>query len=96
MVDKTQADGLTYACGAGESGWRFVIYPNDHPPPHVHVRSARGEVKVQLPTDQAAIRVVRIERLTERDGIRAALLVEKHAPVLLAAWEKYHGFSANH
>ena len=29
-------------------GFRFVIFPNDHSPPHVHVFGQGGEVKIVL------------------------------------------------
>jgi hypothetical protein len=30
------------------SGLRFVIWPNDHGEPHVHVFSAEAEAKIEL------------------------------------------------
>ena len=30
------------------NGLRLVIYPNDHPPPHVHVLGAGWEIRIEL------------------------------------------------
>src|SRR5580700_5881061 len=39
-------------------GLRVVIYPNDHPPPHVHVIGAKGEAVLMLncPNGPASLR----------------------------------------
>ncbi|NNC30697.1 DUF4160 domain-containing protein [Longimicrobium terrae] len=75
-----------------EDGWKFVIYPNDHPPPHVHVRRAGGiRVKVLLPHSGESVRIVWFRDGPPLEAARAGLLVEKHADVLLAAWERIHG-----
>jgi len=39
-------------------GLRFVIWPNDHPPPHVHVFSAEAEAKIDLGEDGGHPRLV--------------------------------------
>jgi hypothetical protein len=31
-----------------EDGYRFKIYPNDHPPAHTHVHKAENEARVSL------------------------------------------------
>jgi hypothetical protein len=30
------------------NGWRFVIYSDDHEPPHVHAKRPGGYVKIHL------------------------------------------------
>ncbi len=31
-----------------QAGYQFIIFPNDHPPPHVHVRRAGDAARVRL------------------------------------------------
>ena len=35
-------------------GFRFVMFVNDHDPPHAHVFGQGGEAKIDLPLDRAA------------------------------------------
>jgi Mn-dependent DtxR family transcriptional regulator len=74
-----------------EDGWVFVIYSDDHPPPHVHAKKAGGEVKVSLPTANEYLRVLRVRGVATHEAMRAARLVEEHRERLLREWEKIHG-----
>lgn len=72
-----------------EHGCRFVIYLNDHPPPHVHVLGD-GHAKLLLKENEPV-------ELDEADGFTFSKLrsiletVEKQKAALLDAWQKIHG-----
>jgi len=74
-----------------ENGWRFVIYSDDHPPPHVHVKRRDGEVKVSIPRSGEHVQVLRVHDLATHEAMRAVRLVEEHRQLLLLAWETIHG-----
>lgn len=74
-----------------EDGWVFVIYSDDHAPPHVHVKRAGGEVKVSLPPAHELVQVLRVRGLATHEAMRAVRLVEKHRERLLREWEGIHG-----
>ena len=70
------------------SGFRIVIYANDHDPAHVHV-FGDGEVKVQIAGPEC-------ELLwafgMSRSDVRAALrLVVDNKEFLLSRWREIHG-----
>jgi hypothetical protein len=70
-------------------GWRFVIYPNDHPPAHVHVMGPGWSVVINV-AGLVALREV-VGRCAERDARRALALAEAHQETLLEAWRQIHG-----
>ncbi len=75
-----------------EGGWSFVIYVDDHAPPHVHVkRRGGGEVKTTIPGPGEYVSVLRVRHLPTHEAMRAVRLVEEHREQLLLAWEKIHG-----
>lgn len=74
-----------------ESGWSLVIYPHDHPPPHVHAKRGNGDVKVQLVGDNGDPQVVRIQNVNDRDAWRALAIVYRYQEDFLADWKEIHG-----
>ena len=73
--------------------FRIVIFlpPREHAPPHVHVRTASGEVVIELaePGRPQTVRSVAGMRASE---ITAAFwIVEEHTQYLLERWREYHG-----
>jgi hypothetical protein len=68
-------------------GLRFVVYPNDHPPAHVHVIGPGWTVVVNL-HDQ--LREV-IGPCSQGDARGVLELVDKHGTVLLEGWRRFHG-----
>jgi len=68
-------------------GWRIVVYPNDHPPAHVHVIGPGWVVVVNLlgPEVREAI------GCAEPDARRVLRLVDQHQGALMEAWQRYHG-----
>lgn len=68
-------------------GLRVVIYPNDHPPAHVHVIGPGWVVVVDLlgPELREAI------GCGAGEARRALRLVAEHRAALLEAWRRWHG-----
>ena len=71
-------------------GFRFVIFTNDHSPPHVHVFGPDGAAKIVLegPDGLTLDWVYGIGRLEMRRIMQEA---ERERGRLLAAWRKIHG-----
>ncbi|MBV9747920.1 MAG: DUF4160 domain-containing protein [Acetobacteraceae bacterium] len=74
------------------AGWRVAIYPNDHPPAHVHVIGPGWVVVVNLlgAAGEPAVREV-IGDCNEPAARRVLRLVAGHRTALLEAWRRYHG-----
>ncbi len=68
---------------------RFVIWPDDHSPPHVHVYSPEGTAKIALRAAPDCL--LRVEGLSKHEVAAALRAVMEHRERLLAAWEKIHG-----
>lgn len=68
-------------------GLRVVIYPNDHPPAHVHVLGPGWVVVINLigPEVREAI------GCDEREARRAFRLVASRQGTLMDAWRHFHG-----
>ena len=71
-------------------GFRFVVFTNDHSPPHVHVFGPDGEAKITLegPEGLALDWCVGIGRLEMR---RIMQEVARERGRLLAEWRRIHG-----
>lgn len=70
---------------AEDGEFRFVVYPNDHPPPHVHVKFGGSEVRINL--DSGTF-------MEEPPGGKRRALLEayqRHAVAIRKAWDSYHG-----
>ena len=68
-------------------GLRIVIYPNDHPPAHVHVIGPDWEVVVNL----VGLQVREIICGGDREARHAFDLVQENRSVLMDAWRSIHG-----
>ena len=75
---------------------RFVVFPDDHGPPHVHVFSGRAEAKILLGSDDGGPEgdgpELEWARGFDRAGLRRVLVeaVTSRAK-LRAAWRQVHG-----
>ena len=71
-------------------GFRFVIFTNDHGPPHVHVFGPEGEAKIMLegPQGPTLDRVAGIGRLEMRRVMKEAA---RERDRLIAEWRRIHG-----
>lgn len=68
-------------------GLRIVIYPNDHPPAHVHVLGPGWVVVINL----LGLEVRETIGCDEREARRALRLVARHTETLMDAWRGFHG-----
>lgn len=69
-----------------ENGFRVVIYLNDHPPPHVHVKKAGKQARVSLlPVE------LWDSDLSPGDTRQALAIVEANRDTLLASWRETYG-----
>ena len=68
-------------------GLRVVIYPNDHPPAHVHVLGPGWLIVIELigPKVREAI------GCNEQEARRVLRLIEDHQAELMEAWRLFHG-----
>lgn len=74
---------------------RFVVFVDDHGPPHVHVISGDGEAKVLLGTPGVSPSIEwsrRFNRATER---KILLETMTRRAQLLWAWHSVHGEERN-
>ena len=70
-----------------EGGFQVHIWPNDHPPAHVHVYRAEGLATIDLHT----LEVRAAYDLKPADLRRACELVEENRSFFLLKWRHTHG-----
>jgi hypothetical protein len=68
-------------------GFEFVIYFDDHNPPHVHVFKAGGEAKIDLDP----VVVVGVWRMKKKDASLAKRITEEQQDYLLEKWREING-----
>ena len=68
-------------------GLRIVIYPNDHPPAHVHVHGPGWVVVINIVEPEIRETI----GCDEREARRVLRLVADHQAALLDAWRRFHG-----
>jgi hypothetical protein len=68
-------------------GLRVVIYPNDHPPAHVHGPRTGWLVVINL----IGPKVREVINCSEREARRILQLIEDRQAELMAAWRRFHG-----
>ncbi len=67
-------------------GWRIAIYPNDHPPAHVHVLGPGWVVVVNLLGPE----VREVIGCGEHEARQVLRLVAEHRGVLMDGWRRFH------
>lgn len=75
------------------SGFRFVIFANDHAPPHVHVFGQGGEALITI-DDPKGPTLEWFVGLTRADVRRIFAEVEARRVTLLKEWTRIHGGTA--
>ena len=68
-------------------GYRFIIFTNDHNPPHIHVQRAEGGAKIGL----QPIDIVEYHALNERQLREVLAIVSEHHDYLLDKWREVQG-----
>lgn len=68
-------------------GFRFMIYTEDHPPPHVHIWYQGNEAIIEIESSFARDK----SGFNRRELARALTILEQYREVLLSEWRKIHG-----
>ena len=68
-------------------GFDFIIYFDDHNPPHVHVFKSGGEAKIELDP----ILVAAVWKMKKRDVRDAKRITIEHQSYLLDKWREING-----
>lgn len=68
-------------------GYRFVIFTNDHSPPHVHVVGNGGEAKIALDP----LELEWVDGIGWGDMRRLMLEAQDRRDFFVAEWERIHG-----
>lgn len=72
-----------------EDGYRVSVWPNDHPPPHVHVFRAGRECLVEIGEPGGAPAALYENRgMTGKEWQGAVALVQKHQEMAQAKWRE--------
>ena len=71
-----------------QHGLRFIIYVDDHPPPHIHVESGQGRAKILLGSEPQLLWNL---GLSLADLRRALNVVEDHMEDFMSIWASHHG-----
>jgi hypothetical protein len=71
-------------------GYRFVMFTNDHSPPHVHVFGQGGEAKIVL-NDPGGPRLDWVVGIGRGDMRRLMLEAVRERARLLEMWNTIHG-----
>ena len=72
-------------------GFQVMIFFNDHPPPHVHVRKGGGMVVIVLAADGNPQTVREVHEMAQAEIVKASLIVHAHAGLLGQKWRDIHG-----
>lgn len=72
-------------------GLRFVIYSNDHPPPHIHVIGADREARIALGDGRCSPSVITNDGLSRGELAVALFETNLHGELLLRRWREIHG-----
>jgi hypothetical protein len=70
---------------------RFVIFLNDHDPPHIHVFAPGGEAKIMFVGDHGRPSLFWARGLDRQTLRRAMLETMKRKTMFLIAWQRLHG-----
>lgn len=71
-------------------GFRFVIFANDHSPPHIHVLGPDAEAKILL-TEPSGVRLDWVIGIGRADMRRILQEAEREHARLIAKWREIHG-----
>ena len=71
-------------------GFKFVIWPRDHPPPHVHVFKAGTEVIIELGIEGEWPSVRETRGMSTRDITSAFDMAILHNKLFMEKWANIH------
>lgn len=70
---------------------RVVIFPNDHPPAHVHVIAAMGQATIRLGSATEKSSLIENYGLRVQDLAEAFKAIDSELALLRRKWEEIHG-----
>jgi hypothetical protein len=73
-----------------EAGLRFIVFVDDHPPPHVHV-IGDGKAKINLTGPDGVPELVYSDGLKAGDLRKALRIVAEQQAMLIEKWDEHHG-----
>lgn len=73
-----------------EAGLRFIIFVDDHPPPHVHV-VGDGKAKIDIAGPDGDPELVYNDGLKAGDLRKALRIVAERQAMLMERWNEHHG-----
>ena len=73
-----------------KDGFRVIIYPDDHLPPHVHVIKNDEEVKIYLGNNDIPPSIIEVW-MNKKSTKKAMQIVMENQEILLKAWDDIHG-----
>ena len=71
-----------------EQGFRGMVYPNDHEPPHVHVVKNRSSIKIEV--DNFEIIGIDGDIPKRQDVNKAIKLAKKYQDAIIEKWQELH------
>ena len=72
-------------------GFRFIIYPDDHVPSHIHVIKGGEEVVIELGNENEPPDFRENRGMRTRDAMRALEICYELQDHFLSKWRKIHG-----
>ncbi len=72
-------------------GWRVVIFPNDHRPPHVHVIGAEVHARFELLCDLGHVRLMSNIGFDQSQLRKITARLHDHLAHLCSEWGRIHG-----
>jgi Domain of unknown function (DUF4160) len=70
------------------NGFLFVIYPNDHEPPHVHVVRSGAEMMINLGIEGGEPVIRDVYRMRNREIAIAMTVVRANNDLFLKRWKE--------
>ncbi len=74
-----------------KNGFQIIIYTEDHPPMHVHIFKAEGELIVNIGDELADISIREYRGMRRSDRRLALRLVTENLIILVEKWREIHG-----
>ena len=74
-----------------QDGFKFIIYPNDHNPPHVHIIKAAAEAVIYLGSEDEPPSFRENKSMRPKDALKAFKICCERQKELLDEWRNTHG-----
>ena len=74
-----------------QDGFDVMIYVDDHPPAHVHVFKAGGQLIMNLGDKDTPPSIREVKGMAKAEARGAVMIVEDNQEMLLIRWREIHG-----